>query len=122
MASVLMINLRVLGIVGARQPLRSYSARFLPVIWWTLPILLATGLIMAIGEPVRSLESWVFQMKMCLLLLAIAVTVGYHAPLRKDSSYWERSGLRRTAAVLLAIVSLTVWVGIVFAGRWIAYA
>ena len=45
------------------------------------------------GRPVRSLESWVFQMKMCLLIAAIAVTLGYQLPLRKDGAYGNAGAL-----------------------------
>ena len=104
MSSVLMLDLRLLGMVGRDQPLERVSARFRPVIWWALPVLLATGIVMIIGEPARSLANPVFQLKMLLLLAAIAVTAGLH----KDSR-------------IIAILSLSLWVGIVFAGRWIAY-
>jgi len=104
MSSVLMLDLRLLGMVGRDQPLERVTSRFRPVIWWTLPILLATGVVMIIGEPARSLANPVFQLKMLLLLAAIAVTAGLH----KDSR-------------IIAILSLSLWVGIVFAGRWIAY-
>ena len=79
------------------------DTRLRTVIWWTLPVLLATGLIMIIGEPVRSLENPVFQLKMALLACAIAVML---LPFKNR---------------IVAIVSLPLWVGIVFAGRWIAY-
>jgi hypothetical protein len=121
MGSVLMINLRVIGAVGRDQPLLRFSERFLPVIWWVLPILLATGIIMIVGEPVRSLESPVFQLKMCLLIAAIIVTLGYQIPLRKDPSFWDRTTGRRGVSLVIALLSLALWVGIVFAGRWIAY-
>src|SRR5580765_6397037 len=71
MSSMLMINLRLIGVMGRDQPLPAFSRRFLPVIWWSFPVLLATGAIMAIGEPVRSIENWIFQMKMCLVIVAI---------------------------------------------------
>jgi len=99
-----MLDLRLLGIVGRDQPLGRVTNRFRPVIWWTLPILLVTGVVMIIGEPARSLANPVFQLKMLLLLAAIAVTAAFH----KESR-------------IIAIVSLSLWVGIVFAGRWIAY-
>jgi len=104
MSSVLMLDLRLLGIFGADQPLARVTSRFRPVIWWTLPILLATGVVMIIGEPARSLANPVFQLKMLLLLAAITVTAALHKGSR-----------------IIAIASLLLWVGIVFAGRWIAY-
>src|SRR6185369_7767940 len=81
MASILMIDLRLLGIVGRDQPLARVSARFRPVIWWTLPVLLLTGILMIPGEPGGSLENWAFQPKMLLLIAAIVVTLSYQAPL-----------------------------------------
>jgi len=79
------------------------DARFRPVIWWALPVLLATGLVMIVGEPVRSLENPVFQLKMALLVCAIVVSL---------LPYKNRPA---------AVASLSLWIGIVFAGRWIAY-
>jgi hypothetical protein len=121
MSSVLMIDLRLLGILGRDQPLARVSERFLPVIWWTLPILLATGILMIIGEPVRSLESPVFQLKMALLVVAMIVTLSYQVALGSDPSFWDLSIGRREGARIIAVLSLLVWAGIVFAGRWIAY-
>jgi hypothetical protein len=121
MSSMLMINLRLVGVIGRDLPLRPYSARFLPVIWWALPVLLVTGIVMIVGEPVRSLENTVFQVKMLLVIAAIAITLLYQVPLNREPAYWTLTGGRRAASVALALVSLTVWVAIVFAGRWIAY-
>jgi hypothetical protein len=120
LSSVLMIDLRLTGILGRDQPLVRVSERFRPVIWWTLPILLGTGILMIIGEPARSLENPIFQLKMALLIAAIAVTLGYQLPLRRDPLFWD-SAARRGAARMVAALSLFLWVGIVFAGRWIAY-
>src|SRR5882672_12835911 len=121
MSSVLMLDLRLLGVVGTDQPLARVTSRFRPVIWWTLPILLATGAVMIIGEPARSLANSVFQLKMALLVAAIIVTLSYQVPLGANPAYWEGSSGRRVAAQLIAVLSLALWAGIVFAGRWIAY-
>jgi len=121
MSSVLMINLRLVGALGRDQPLPRFSARFLPIIWWALPVLLVTGAIMVIGEPMRSLENVVFQLKMCLVLAAITITLGFQAPLKRNPAFWDGSAGRRGGALTLAVVSLALWVSIVFAGRWIAY-
>ena len=45
-SSALMIDLRLIGVFWANRPINAVSARFLPLIWWPLLILLATGAIM----------------------------------------------------------------------------
>jgi hypothetical protein len=121
-SSAFMIDLRLLGIAARDQSLARVSARFRPVIWWSLPILLITGTVMITGEPARSLANWVFQLKMLLLIGAIAVTLIFQAPLGRDGAFWDASGMRRATAKAIAVVSLLLWIGIVFAGRWIAYS
>ena len=116
--SALMLDLRLIGVVGVDQPLDRVWARFLPFVWWPLLILLATGAIMIIGEPTRSLKNPVFQLKMALLLGAMIVT-GIVQLLGRNSALAEdRPGV---SSYLIVALSLLLWTGIVFAGRWIAY-
>jgi len=121
MSSVLMIDLRLLGIGARGQTLGSVASRFLPFIWWPLPLLLVTGATLIVAEPARSLENSVFVLKMALLLGAVAVTLVFSLPLGRDASFWELTAARRWAARVLASVSLPLWAAIIFAGRWIAY-
>jgi hypothetical protein len=74
-----------------------------------------------IAEPSRSLQNPVFILKMTLVLLAAGLTLGSQIPLRRDASFWDCSSSRRRFGVLIACLSLPLWIGIVFAGRWIAY-
>jgi hypothetical protein len=60
-------------------------------------------------------------LKMCLLLLAAGVTLVCQLPLRRDSGYWEKSQSRRRTVRLIGLLSLPLWIAILFAGRWIAY-
>jgi hypothetical protein len=121
MSSILMINLRLLGVAGTDQSLARVSDRFRPVVWRTLPLLLLTGATLIIGEPLRSLGNPSFQVKMLLLVCAIALTLGFQRPLRKNPQYWDAAGARRAMARTIAVLSLVLWSFIVFAGRWIAY-
>ncbi len=121
MSSVLMLDLRLLGVGAADHSMAAVAKRFLPFIWWPLPVLLLTGATLIIAEPARSLENQVFLLKMALLLAAAGVTLASQMPLRRDAAFWELSTGRRRAAKIIAAVSLPLWIGIVFAGRWIAY-
>jgi uncharacterized protein DUF6644 len=119
--SVLMINLRLIGVLGADQPLKAVTARYLPFVWWPLLVLLATGAIMIIGEPPRSLKSPAFQIKMALLVAALTVTGLFQLVLKRDRRFGDAGGGRRVAATTIAVLSMLLWTGIIFAGRWIAY-
>lgn len=119
--SVLMIDLRLLGRMWQDQPVAAVIDRFAPFVWWALPVLLASGAILIIAEPARALKNPVFLLKMGLLVIAILITLACQLPMRKDARYWEASRDRRRAAQAIAVISLPFWVGIVFAGRWIAY-
>jgi uncharacterized membrane protein SirB2 len=119
--SILMINLRLLGVFAADQPLKDVAARFLPFVWWTLLVLLATGAIMIIGEPPRSLKNPAFQLKMMLLVAALIVTGIFQLLLRRDPGLGDAKAGRRGAAATIAVASMLLWTGIIFAGRWIAY-
>ncbi len=119
--SVLMLDLRLIG-WGARDlSMAAVARRFLPFVWWSLPVLLASGATLIVGEPARALENPVFWLKMGLLAAATGITLASQLPLRRHAAFWESSAGRRRAARLLAAASLAAWVAIVFAGRWIAY-
>ena len=120
-SSVLMIDLRLIGVFWADRPMREVSSRFLPLVWWPLPILLATGAIMIIGEPARSLKNPAFQLKMTLLVAALIVTGLFRFLQRRNAAFGDLDSGPRATAVAIALVSMLLWSSIIFAGRWIAY-
>ena len=123
MASAVVISLRVLGLIMRDLPLATVMKRFAPWIWYSLIVLLVTGLVLVVGEPGRSITNWIFQLKMLLLLIAIASLLLLLLPMRRDEHYWDQAGGGMHAgAKLIAVFSLAVWSCIIFAGRWIAYA
>jgi hypothetical protein len=120
-SSVLMIDLRLIGLFWADRSIDAVSSRFLPLVWWSLPVLLATGAIMIIGEPARSLKNPAFQLKMTLLVAALIVTGLFSFLQRRNAAFGELHSGSRAAAATVAIVSMLLWSAIIFAGRWIAY-
>jgi hypothetical protein len=119
-SSALMIDLRLIGVFWTSRPVEAVKARFLPLIWWPLLVLLATGVIMIIAEPARSLKNPAFQLKMLLLIGALTVTYLFQLFHRRNAAFGD-AGHPRAAAVTLAVVSILLWSSIIFAGRWIAY-
>jgi hypothetical protein len=113
-ASQAAITLRLLGLAGRRVPERRFAARYFPFLMWSLPILLLTGVVMIIAEPVRELANPIFQLKMLLVIAAIALATAAQGRLSADGS-------AILPARVLSLTALALWVGTVLAGRWIAY-
>jgi hypothetical protein len=119
--AVMLVHLRNFGMAMRSQSKSALAQRFLPLIWYSVCVLFVTGVILIVGEPKRELPNPVFQLKMLLLVVALALTAIFQQPLRADPLYWDQSAAHRTGALMISLVSLALWTGIIFAGRWIAY-
>lgn len=113
-ASALMLDLRILGSGLRTEPLRAVADRFVPSIWGCLAVLLATGTLLIVAEPARTLSNPSFYLKLCTLAVAIAVTLGLRAFARGQRPVG-------TLQVIGAIASLLLWATVIVAGRYIAY-
>lgn len=121
MGSVLMIDLRILGWTWTDQTLRQTTQRFGPWLTGALWLLLATGLLMVIGEPVRELVTFSFWLKMTLVALGALVAVVFQRTVRRHEQHWEDTLLHRGSIKGLAVATFFVWMFIIVLGRLIAY-
>ena len=116
-ASVLMINARMLRLAG-HSSLEESAARYLRVLWWSLLVLILSGICMIIGEPIREFINGVFWVKMALVVTAILVTIGFHKGIAKRFAGREEAS---AGAKLTGLVLVVLWLMIMTGGRWIAY-
>jgi uncharacterized membrane protein SirB2 len=119
--SMLMIALRVLGRVRMDESLAAVWGRFAPWLRVGLAVMTATGVILIIGEPVREFTSTSFWLKMALLATAVTSGVWFGRTVEPaaaaDAPAAEPSGNLKAAV----IVTIAIWVAIIFLGRAIAY-
>jgi hypothetical protein len=113
-----MIYLRLIRAFGTDQPMKDVSPQFLPFVWWPLILLLATGAFMILGEPARSLMNPAFQLKMMLLAAALSITFLFQFLQRRNLTFGDSASEQRSTAAAIAVLSVLLWLGIVFAGRW----
>ena len=121
MGSVLMIDLRIMGWAGMDQTLRQTTSRFGPWLTGALCLLLATGLLLVIGEPVRELLTFSFWLKMCLVVVGTAIAAIFRLTLRKHERLWEETLVNRRPVRWLAILTFLIWACVIVLGRLIAY-
>ncbi len=118
--SVAMLDLRLVGALDAGKSIEHMARRYLPPVWWALPVLAATGVVMILGEPERELLSPFFWSKMGLLATVLALTLGV-VRLLEDRPLAALAAPKRVAIQVAGALSLLLWVAIIFCGRWIAY-
>jgi hypothetical protein len=114
MSSVVLLDLRILGLALPTQDVQELTRRVMPWVWWTLPVMLLSGSMFVFARPQRYFTNPIFGLKFALLLPAIALAAVLHFVSVRKPDDWRTK--------LVAALSLLLWVSVVLAGRWIAYA
>ena len=122
MASTVMIDLRLLGVAVPSQKLDEMVKRLMPWTWWALLLNFITGLPFVLARPYRYFLNPVFAWKVAFLIPAVILALVVHRLTLRESGFWESSPGRRLSGRLVAAISILLWIGVVLAGRWIAYS
>lgn len=114
-------DLRLLG-VGRRLMSVTTAARYLlPLSHVGLIVALLTGIALISAQPIVIASSPAAQWKFGLLLVAGLNVLVFHRGVYRRVNEWAKSRATPTAARVAAVMSLTAWTGVIFAGRFLAY-
>lgn len=113
LGNLVALELRVWGAAPA-LPVAALARLSLPLSLAGFGLVAASGLLMFSSQPGDLLANRAFVAKMGLLMAAGANAAFFHA----------RGGLQRLDALARAqtVISLGLWLAVIIAGRWIAYA
>jgi hypothetical protein len=112
LGSLLVLELRVWG-WGAALPIEPLARLALPLTLCGFALAATTGSLMFASQPGDLIANRVFVVKMGLVMLAGLNAASFHA----------RGGLRRSDLVarMQTLLSVGIWLAVIFCGRWIAY-
>ena len=116
--AVLLVNLRLLGVGLTRQPVAQLSAEAQPWLLGALALMFASGVPLFLSEATKAYYSFAFWIKMACLLLALVFTFTIQRRVTQSSLAIDKPQL----AKLTAIVSLLLWFGVAWGGRWIGFS
>jgi hypothetical protein len=117
LTTVLLLDLRLAGL-GMRDYGLSWLARQLKP--WTLgafTVVISSGIMMFLAAPGKYVDSRPFRLKMALLCLALL----FHFGVLRKFTKTDSAARPRVVHVLVACLSLTLWFGVGWAGRAIAF-
>lgn len=119
--ALLMIVFRVMWGTTSGRPLVDVARQFFPWIFGALVVLLISGSLLVIAEPMRSLTNFMFWTKMVLVsLLLLGLWVLQRQTATERAVTTGTIHLGTSMKLLLAILGCC-FIAIIFAGRWIAY-
>lgn len=119
--SILMVDLRLLGLAGTRYAVPRMTAEVIP---WTLGAS-AVSIIVGVGLFSTRASHYVtnraFQVKMALLVFAALNMLFFHFVTARRLTETSRAGSTSSGARLAGAASLLLWVGVLLSGRWIGH-
>lgn len=115
--ALLIVDLRSIGVGLRSHPVAELAREAHPWLVGSVAVMLLSGALLFLSESIRCYYSPPFWLKMELLLAAIVFTFTVRRKVtlaneRRVGPIWGR---------LVAVVSLALWLGVGFSGRWIAF-
>jgi hypothetical protein len=107
--SIAIVDLRILGLAGRHRTAAALAQDLYPWAWIGFFLALISGFVMFAGDAPDFGHSWVFQVKVVWIILALIVGMAVQ---RKVSS-WEQPDSQSlpAGAKFVALISLILWIG-----------
>jgi hypothetical protein len=119
--SILVVDLRLLGLASTRWPVSRLTRAILPLTWIAFVVAVASGGLMFISNATKYLGNGFFVAKMILIGIAGLNMVVFHFVGARDLSKWDDQSRPPFSARLAGGLSLLLWVAVVACGRWIGF-
>jgi len=111
--SIIVVDLRLMGLIGRRRTIGEVSAEFFPLMWIGMALNFFSGFVMFAGDATTFAPNWVFHIKLSVICLAVIFGVIVQFQARK----WGQDESTQIPAwgKGLALISLLLWVGSILA-------
>ena len=119
--TILVVDLRLLGVTFRRTPVSELSDRVLPLTVFGFGLMIVTGLALFFAKPVVYYHNLWFRAKLVFLALALVNIVLFHLKVQRNISAWDTLAKPPAAARAGAVASLVAWLCVITLGRFIAY-
>ena len=119
--SIAMLDLRLLGLANKHRGVKQLSQEILPWTWSAFVIAAISGALMFISAATKYYDNIPFRLKIVLLALAGLNMAVFHLTGYRSVATWGDKVKTPRAARIAAALSVVLWIGVVFAGRWVGF-
>ena len=121
LGSILMVDLRLLGLAAMKYSISTLSKELVPWTWGAFVIATITGLGMFITRAASHVVNPAFQWKLVLLALAGVNMAYFHLRIYKNIAQLDDSNPTPNQLKIFGGLSLFLWSGVMLAGRWVGH-
>jgi hypothetical protein len=118
--TVLIVDLRLLGLADSGRALTRASRETLPLTWLAFAVAVVTGSLMFTTSAQTYFGNTAFQWKVLALLAAGLNMALFQFVTARSIGAWD-SGKPPRAARAAGLLSLLLWAAVVLLGRWIGF-
>ena len=119
--SIVMVDLRLLGAASRNSAVSRLSHEVLPYTWGAFGCAIVTGTLLFISKAHVYFYNLQFQLKFLCMLLAGVNMLVFHFGAYRHVLEWDERQPPPPAAQLAGALSVTLWIGVIFFGRWIGF-
>jgi Family of unknown function (DUF6644) len=119
--TVLVVDLRLLGLADAPRAFTRVSRETLPLTWLAFGVAVITGTLMFTTSPLTYFGNAAFRWKALALLGAGANMIVFQRVTARGVGAWDRGAPAPRAARAAGLASLVLWAAVVLLGRWIGF-
>jgi len=115
--SVLIVDMRLLGLGLTKTSVAQLARDAQPYVTGALIVMLITGISLYTSEATKCYASAAFWIKMVSLVLAMAFTY----TIKKRVTAGDEKTFSLATGKLVGVVSIALWFGVAWGGRWIGF-
>ena len=119
--TILVVDLRLLGVTFRRTPVSVVSDTILPLTIFGFVLVVVTGLGLFFAKPLFYYHNIWFRVKLIMLALALINILVFHSRIQATQGAWDSLPKPPASARTAAAMSLTAWLVVITFGRLIAY-
>ncbi|MGH9687190.1 MAG: DUF6644 family protein [Candidatus Acidiferrales bacterium] len=119
--TIAIIDLRLLGLASTGRSIRKMESEILKWTWAAFVVAVATGLTMFSTNARIYFHNPFFRAKMILLLLTGINVLVFELTAGRKRAQWDMAKSAPRVGKVVAVLSLTMWISIIFMGRIIGF-
>jgi hypothetical protein len=118
---IVILDLRLLGLASVRRPVTQVMSDIMKWTWMAFTLTATTGILMFTTNASGYYHNFFFRTKILLLALAGVNMLIFELTSGRGLHRWNKDPAASRAGKTAAILSILLWITIIFMGRWIGF-